>query len=128
MFTWFFEHMVTGVELAFAGAWTMIWERGVGIAAIVILLGLAFGSQILAGIPMIGPFLARLFAPMRKDLCWAAFAVALVLGGEWIGARAEAEKCVAKTVVIEHVTDKAVAKTMTPAARAAKDPYDNPDN
>ena len=77
---------------------------------------------------MIGPFLADFFKPLRKDLLWAAFAVALVLGGEWIGARAEKDKCVAQTVVIEHVVDKDVAKTMTPASRAAKDPWDDPNN
>jgi hypothetical protein len=125
---WALSHLMTTVELFFAGAWAAIWHKGIGVAAIVILLGLAFGSQMLAGIPMVGPFLARLFAPMRKDLCWAAFAVALVLGGEWIGARDEAARNVAKTVVIEHVTEGAVAKTMTPAARAAKDPWDDPNN
>ena len=128
MFDWFLGHAVTSVELFFAGAWTMIWERGVGFASIAILLFLALGSQMLGGIPMVGPFLAAFFAPLRKDLLWAAFAVALVLGGEYIGAAAEKAKCVAQTVVIEKVVDKSVAKTKTPAARAAKDPWDNPNN
>lgn len=125
---WAFSHLMTGVELLFAGAWASIWHKGVGVVAIVVLLGLAFGSQMLGGIPMIGPFLADFFKPLRKDLLWAAFAVALVLGGEWIGSRDEAARCVAKTVVIEHVTDSAVNKTKTPAARAAKDPWDDPNN
>jgi hypothetical protein len=125
---WFFAHIVTAVELFFAGAWTMIWERGLGIGLIIFFVALAFGSQMLAGIPMFGPFLAAFFAPLRKDLLWAAFGVALILGGEYVGAAAEKKKCVAQTVVIEHVTDKAVAKTKTPRARAAKDRWDNPEN
>ena len=82
---WLFTHAWTAVELFFAGAWTMIWERGLGIGLILFFVALAFGSQMLAGIPMFGPFLAAFFAPLRKDLLWAAFGVALILGGEYVG-------------------------------------------
>ena len=125
---WFFAHAWTAIELFFAGAWTMIWERGLGIGLILFFVALAFGSELLRGIPMFGPFIADILAPLRKDLLWAAFGVALILGGEYVGADAEKKKCVAQTVVIEHVTDKAVAKTKTPRARAAKDRWDNPEN
>lgn len=125
---WIFSHIMTGIELFFAGIWSSLLHKGIGWAAIAVLLGLAFGSQMLAGIPAIGPMLAAFFAPLRKDLCWAAFGVALILGGEYLGARDAKKECVAQTVVIEHVTDKAVAKTTTPKARAAKDPWDNPEN
>jgi len=48
---WLSAHVVTTVELFFAGAWTMIWERGLGIGLIIFFVALAFGSQMLAGIP-----------------------------------------------------------------------------
>ena len=121
-----FTHIITSVELAFAGAWAGIVHKGIGFAAIAVFIGLAVGSQMLAGIPVFGPFLADFLKPLRKDLLWAAFGVALILGGEYVGDSDAKKHCDAKTLVIEHITEKAVAKTKTPAARAAKDPWDNP--
>lgn len=125
---WFLAHIVTSTELAFAGAWTMIWERGVGFGLIALFVFLALGSQMLAGIPLVGPALAAFFAPLRKDLLWGALGVGIFLFAEYVGAEAEKKHCVAQTVVIEKVVNKDVAKTKTPAARAEKDPYDNPNN
>ena len=102
---------MTWLALTFAGAWANIWHLGIGAAAIAVLLALAY------------------FLPLlRKDFLWAAFAVALLLGGEWIGSRDATAECVAKTVVIEKVVEKAVTQAKTPAARARKDPYDRPNN
>lgn len=79
----------------------MMWafDHLLAAGAIVVLVGLAFGGQRLGGIPRIGPFLATFFKPLRKDLLWAAFCIALLLGGQFI----ESARCVAKTVVIEKV-------------------------
>jgi hypothetical protein len=127
MFEWFLSH-ITSVELFFAGAWAGIWHKGVLYGVIATSLGLAFGSQFLAIIPVAGPTLVKFFAPLRKDLCWIAFVAGIILASEYVGAHDEKLTCVAKTVVIEKVTDKAVAKTKTPASRAAKDPWDSKDN
>lgn len=60
--------------------------------AIVVLVGLAFA----------GPALIDSFKPLRKDLLWAAFSIAVLLGGQFI----ESARCVAKTVVIEKVINQ----------------------
>lgn len=128
MFSWLTDHLWLSAQLAVAGAWTSVWEKGVGYGTIAVLLGLAFGSQLLGGIPLVGTFLVNFFKPLREDLLKAAFCVALVLAGEYVGANAEAKKCVAKTVVIEKTVDRAVDKTKTPAAIKSTDPYDSKDN
>src|SRR5665647_2906882 len=128
MFAWTFDHLWIAIQLLFAGAWAGIWHKGVLYGVIVCSLGLAFGSQLLAGIPAVGPALAAFFKPLRKDLLWVAFIAGVILASEYVGAHDEKLACVAKTVVIENVTDIAVTKTRTPKARAAKDPYDNPEN
>jgi hypothetical protein len=125
---WVLGHGLTAFELFFAGTWASIWHKGILYGALVVVLALAFGSQFLAVIPVVGPALADLFKPLRKDLLWAAFAIGLVLGGEYVGASDARKECVAKTVVIEKVVDKAVTKSSTPHAKAAKDPYDSEDN
>jgi hypothetical protein len=127
MFEWLDAHLWTGIELAFAGAWAGIWHKGVLYGVIACSLGLAFGSQFLAIIPVVGDWLVKFFAPLRKDLLWVAFIAGVILAAEYVGAHDEKIACTAKTVVIENVTDKAVEKTRTPAAKAAKDPWDNPE-
>jgi hypothetical protein len=126
MFGWLFDKLVMGVELAFAGAWDSLVHKGLGWVAIAILLGLAFGSQLLAGIPLVGPILADFFKPLRKDLLWAAFAVALVLGGEYIGARDAKIECEARQVVVTTTVHKKVDKATSPSK--THDPYDDPRN
>ncbi len=125
---WTFTHALTGIELLFAGAWASIWHKGILYAVIAASIFLALGSQLLAGIPVVGTALAKFFAPLRKELLWVAFIAFVILVSEYIGARDAEKECVAKTVVIEHVTDQAVAKTKTPRSRAAKDPWDQPGN
>jgi hypothetical protein len=128
MFEWLFNHLWTGFELFFAGAWAGIWHKGVLWGVMATCVGLAFGSQLLAIVPVIGDALVKFFAPLRKDLLWVAFIAGVILAAEYVGAHDEKLACVAKTVVIENVTDKAVAKTKTPAARKQKDPWDSKDN
>lgn len=128
MLTWAYDHLLTSVQLFFAGAWAGIWHKGVLYGVIAVSLGLAFGSQFLAIVPAVGPTLVKFFAPLRKDLMWVAFIAGVILAAEYVGAHDANLACTARTVVIENVTDKAVAKTKTPAARSAKDPWDSKDN
>jgi ABC-type Fe3+ transport system permease subunit len=128
MFTWALDHVWIAIQLAFAGAWAGLWHKGVLWVVIACSLGLAFGSQLLAIIPGIGAWLVKLFAPLRKDLLWVAFIAGVILASEYVGAHDATLACTARTVVIENVTDTAVSKTKTPAARKQKDPYDNPEN
>ena len=79
-------------------------------------------------IPMFGQFLADLFKPLRKDMLWAAFGCVLILGGEYVGGIDHEKQCTARTVVIENTVDRVVTKSKTPAAKAKKDPWDNPEN
>ena len=125
---WFFTHAWTAIQLAFAGAWAGIWHKGILYGVMAVSIFLALGSQLLAGIPAVGPALADFFKPLRKDLFWVAFIAGVILVSEYIGAHDATLACTARTVVIENVTDHAVAKTKTPAARSAKDPWDSKDN
>ncbi len=126
MFGWIFDKIVMGIELAFAGAWDSLLHKGIGWLAIAILLALAFGSQLLAVIPLVGPLLADFFKPLRKDLLWAAAAVAAALIFMFIGGHDEKEKCVAQQVVITTTVHKKVDKATSPSK--THDPFDNPEN
>jgi hypothetical protein len=117
MWTWVVDHL-----------WITVQLKGVLYGIIACSLGLAFGSQLLAIVPLVGDALVKFFAPLRKDLLWVAFIAGVILVSEYIGAHDANLQCVAKTVVIENVTDRAVAKTKTPASRSAKDPWDSKDN
>ena len=128
MWTWVVDHLWITVQLAFAGAWAGIWHKGVLYGVIACSLGLAFGSQFLAIVPVVGDALVKFFAPLRKDLLWVAFIAGVILASEYVGAHDATMACTARTVVIENVTDNAVYKTKTPASRAAKDPWDSKDN
>ena len=128
MLSWDFDHVWTALQLAFAGAWAGIWHKGVLYGVIACSLGLAFGSQFLAIVPVVGDVLVKFFAPLRKDLLWVAFIAGVILASEYVGAHDATIACTARTVVIESVVNKDVAKTKTPAARAAKDPWDSKDN
>jgi hypothetical protein len=128
MFTWLFDHLMTSAQLALAGAWAGIWHKGVLYGVIALSIGLSFGSQFLAVVPVIGDALVKFFAPLRKDLLWVAFIAGVILAAEYVGAHDANLACTARTVVIENVTDKAVAKTKSPAAQTAKDPWDRPEN
>ncbi|MDE2105811.1 MAG: hypothetical protein KGL39_51785, partial [Patescibacteria group bacterium] len=90
----------------------------------ILCVALAFGSQFLSVIPFFGDALARLFAPLRKDLLWAAFGCALILGGEYVGNIDARKACVAKQIVVEHIITKDVSKVHND--KRTKDPWDNP--
>lgn len=116
------------MDLLFAGAGAIIAHWGLGVGLIIICLFLAFGTQLLAGIPLIGTVLADLFAPLRKDLLWLAAAIALALFVYSVGVHDEAARCVAKTEVIKQKVDKAVDKATDKAKSGTKDPWDSPEN
>lgn len=131
MFDWIIGHLWTSIELAFAGAWAGLLHKGTGVALIVLLLFLAYGTRLLAMIPMVGPLLSKFFEPLRKDLLWAAFGVGVFLAGQFVGTHDEAARCVAKTVVIENVVDKTVKSTTpkpTKDRKPVQDRWDNPEN
>lgn len=111
MFSW-------ALQLAAAGTWSFIWHWGVGIGIIILCLAGAYFTET---IPIIGPWLGR----ERKGLIFVAGVTAAILVGEYIGARDEANRCVAKTVVIEKIVNKTVEKAKK---STAKDIYDDPGN
>lgn len=109
------------IQTTTAGLWSFIWHWGVGVASIILLVGGAVFSQ---SIPLIGPYLHEL----RKDMLWAAAAIALFLGGQWVGARDAANRCEKKAVVIEKIVKQTVKGVQTPKAATQKDKWDNPNN
>lgn len=120
--------MMTWLHLAFAGLWGFLFHWGTGVALIGLCLLGAYGTQLINVIPLVGPFLSAFFTPLRKDLLWAAAAIALFLAGQAIGAHDEAVRCAAKAAVIDNVVKNAVDGTDTPAAQKQPDPFDNPEN
>lgn len=94
------------LELAFAGLGSFIWHWGIGIGMIIILVGAA---ELTTAIPIIGNWLAT----VRIHLLWAAAAIALVLAGEYIGARDAAKRCEAKAAIVDTRVGKAVKKAIT---------------
>ena len=119
-----FNHIWNSIQTWVAGEWAGIWHKGVLYGAILVLVGLAYGSRFLTVIPLVGGLLSDLFAPLRKDLLWAAFGCVLILGGEYVGDRDARAACVAKTVVIDNIVTKDVAKVKKD--KTTKDPWDNP--
>ena len=61
MGTSLFDHLMTSAQLFFAGAWAGIWHKGVLYGVIACSLGLAFGSQFLAIVPVVGDVLVKFF-------------------------------------------------------------------
>lgn len=115
------DQLYNVLQFALAGAWASVWHWGLGIGLIILLLA---GAYFTTAIPLIGPYLTGL----RKDLCWAAFAVGVLMAGEYIGDRDGDARCKAKAVVVEKVVTKAVAATKTNRARRSSDPWNNPSN
>jgi hypothetical protein len=107
------------LELAFAGVWQYILHWGIGVA---LLIGLLAAAYFTTAVPLIGPYLTGL----RKDLLWAAFGVAVFMGGEWIGQKDATLRCVSKQEVVEEAVKKAVKQGIQ--NKTSKDPWDNKDN
>ena len=107
------------IDMFFAGIWPMVWHWGIGIGLIIlILLAEVFTSVI----PVLGPLLM----PFRRDMLWAAGAIAVFLFAQGIGIKDEAARCIARQVKIENRIDSVVKETTTPRALIKPDPYDDP--
>jgi hypothetical protein len=111
--------MWTAIQLAIAGLGPLAWHWGLGVGLIIIILAIEyFTAAIGVGIPILAPLLEKI----RKDLLWVAIGIALLLAGEYIGAKDAADRCRAKETVIEKVVTKAVAKAKHAPKR--KDKWD----
>lgn len=102
--------------LWFAGVWA-------------ILAKMTIAGLVIAGLLFIA-FVPVTFVPaiLRK---WALYAAALVIAttvAYSVGVHDESARCVAKTVVIHKQVTKVVKSVTTPKSKAAKDPWDNPNN
>ena len=93
------------IKLAFAGLGSLLLHWGIGIAIIFVCLIIEFAGAWLISMM---PFLSKPIVWLQKWVLFVAVAIALVLLGEYIGARDLAARCEAKAVVIEHTVDKAV--------------------
>lgn len=93
--------MLLWLKLAFAGLGALIWHWGIGVGLIVIILALEVLSD---SVPVIGPYLGR----FRKDLLWIAAGIALVLVGEYVGARDMQNRCAAQAAAIDKAVNRAV--------------------
>ncbi len=96
------------INEAFAGAWSLIWHWGGGVALIIGLLALAY------------------FSPLyKKYFLYGAGVVTLCLVAYGVGIADEAKRVHAQQKVIIQYVDKIVAKTKTKHYRAKPDPYDS---
>lgn len=102
-------------QMLFAGAWAYIWQWGVCVGLIVVLL---LGAYFTTAIPVIGPFLKG----MREHLLWAAFGVAIFLAGWTMGAKAATERAEKQSAIVVKTVDKAVEKAKKGVKQ--KDPWD----
>ena len=99
----------------FAGAWSLIWHWGAGVAIIILCL------------------LAAYFSPLYKVyFLYAAGGVAMLLFAYGAGIADQEHRCEAQNIIatrhINAVVDKAVKHTKTKNARRAVDPWDGPQN
>lgn len=113
--------MFTFLQLAFAGVWTYVWQWGVSVTLIILLVGAAYFTT---AIPVIGPYLRD----MRAHLLWAAFGIAIFLFGHTVGHRAAMKRVEIKEVIIERTVEKAVKNTTTPKAKRQPDRWDRPEH
>ncbi len=100
-----------------AGIWSQVWHWGTGVGVILLLLAMAWFTT---AVPLIGPLLTG----ARTHLLWAAFVVAVFLGGQSLGAHDQSRKDAARKVVIEHQVDAVVEKAKRTTKR---DRWDRPE-
>ena len=93
------------IKLAFAGLGHLLLHWGIGVAIIIVCLVIEFaGGWLIASMPP----LTKPILWLQKWVLFVAVGTALVLLGEYIGARDIANRCEAKATVIDHTVDKAV--------------------
>jgi hypothetical protein len=108
------------IQLAFAGAWAYVFHWGTGVALIALCLLGAYGTQFFALIPVIGPWLVKQLGFLRKDLVWAAVAVAVAMGGMYVGNKDATARCVAKENIVVKQVHKIVKESEKPSTRPDK--------
>jgi hypothetical protein len=96
------------IQEAFAGAWSLVWHWGAGVAIIILCLAAAY------------------FSPLyKKYFLGAAAVVALLLVAYGVGIADQASREQAQQKVIIKYVDRVVANTKTPKARKRPDKWDN---
>jgi hypothetical protein len=103
--------MFTSIALFFAGVKEILLHVGVAGGAIALCLFLAYASPV-----------------GRKTCLWLAFVIGMFLFGEVMGIHDEKVRVNAQEQVVATTVDNAVAKTKTPRARKATDPWDKRSN
>jgi hypothetical protein len=100
----------TAFDVAFAGLGSMIWHLGIAAGLIVLCV------------------LGAVFSPVGKaDFVLGAVIISLFLIAESIGINLEKKHVEAQQAVIQQTATNAVAKTKTPQAQKASDPWDRKD-
>jgi len=101
------------VQHAFAGLWSLVWH-----------FGIAIGVTILCGVGVY-------FAPTLKlKVCFGvvgAICLALFVG-EIIGVKISAARCTAQERAVTTFVKKVVTGTQSKKSRAARDPWNSPNN
>lgn len=103
--------MWTSIMLLFAGVKEILLHVGVAGVMIALCLLLAYASPV-----------------GRKTCLWLAFVIAVFLFGEIVGIHDEKVRTNAQSQIVSTSVSKAVTETTTPAARGARDPWDQPTN
>ena len=111
--------------MATAGAGSLLFHWGIGVAIIAICLLLEIFTQELGVIPGIGPFLVGILTPLRKDLLWVAVCTGLCMIVYSLGVHDESKRCVAKAEVVQTTVDKAVRRAVLPPANGMRDKFDS---
>lgn len=110
------------VKLAFAGLGHLVAHWSIGLIIIAACMVLEFGASFIeTEIPIIKPFVEW----VQKYILFVAIATALILLGEWLGAKDMATRCDAKAEVVQKQVDKAVTKSKIPKTGMSKFEDDN---
>jgi hypothetical protein len=97
----------TFFDVAFAGLGSMLLHLGIAAAGILLCV------------------LGAIFSPVGKlDFVVAAVVISLLLGAESMGINLERKHVEAQQAAIQNAATAAVAKTQTPKAKKASDPWD----
>jgi hypothetical protein len=101
------------IKLAFAGIGHLVAHWSIGVLIIAACVVIEFASGWLIGYV---PILEKPVIWLQKRVIFIAAGTALVLLGEYIGARDIAARCDAKAAVVNSEVHKAVTRAKPPAA------------
>jgi hypothetical protein len=108
------------LHVFFAGLWGLVWHFGTGFGLAILLFAAGWFTT---AIPVIGPFLTG----MRKDLWWAAVAVAIATFMMGVGVKLQLNRDHAQSAVVNTTVNNATESVNTPASVAKPDPWDRKD-